>query len=459
MIRPAFPSRPFVLGAEAVALISFIICASMLILGFRLNAYIRDVEIKGATASHAAFMSMLMEPLLRDVAQHGPLPPDIRRQLDEVLEVYISTEDVRTTVIWWPDGTIAYSTDSRLVGLKKKHEHLKAALSGNTIAILEDEPMAHGLLPDIDAAGPILELYVPLSTPGETDIIAVGEFYQDPARLLAQMRTVSFRIWGAIGLTTLLMMGLLFLLVRRARRIVQAQQAELNRQLVETQSLASQNDLLRQAAEQARLDAVEVNEDLLSRLGADLHDGPLQLLGLAVLHHVDSDPGPKAPAQGAARMSAASLTRRAIQELRHLADGLSVPELADLSLAEALQLAVSRHQRQTGSIVTLDLGDLPDDLPDPVKITLYRVVQEGLNNAFRHAGGEGQKVSGRLNSGEIEIRVSDSGPGIGAAAAAPPMTGLGLVGISRRIQTLGGQFDVSAAENGAGTVVTARLPI
>lgn len=136
-----------------------------------------------------------------------------------------------------------------------------------------------------------------------------------------------------------------------------------------------------------------------------------------------------------------------------------MPELADLSLAEALQLAVSRHQRQTGSIVTLDLGDLPDDLPDPVKITLYRVVQEGLNNAFRHAGGEGQKVSGRLNSGEIEIRVSDSGPGIGAAAAAPPMTGLGLVGISRRIQTLGGQFDVSAAENGAGTVVTARLPI
>ncbi|WP_299838322.1 sensor histidine kinase [uncultured Paracoccus sp.] len=454
MTQPANPSRPFALGVEAVLMISVIICASMLVLGATLNAYIRDVEIKAVSASHAVFMSLLMEPLLTDLPQNGPLPDAVKARLDEVLAAYITAKEIGTALIWWPDGTIAYSTDPRLVGLQTNSEHLAEALAGGTVAILEHEPAVHGLIPERRADETVLELYVPLKVQGVPGIAAVGEFYQDPTRLLAQMRVVSVRIWAGIGLTTFLMMGLLLLLAGRARRIVQMQQAELNRRLIDSQDLARQNDRLRRIAEQAKLDAVEVNEDLLNRIGADLHDGPLQLLGLAILHsdEVASEPGP------GTRMSAVSLTSQAIRELRHLADGLSVPELAGLSVPEVLRLAVARHERQTGSSVLIDLGALPEDLPEPVKISLYRVVQEGLTNAFRHAGGEGQEVRGRLQDDAVEITVSDHGPGIAASAATGPMTGLGLAGIARRVQTLGGKLEV-ASHGGRGTRVTVRLPV
>lgn len=455
MIKKTGPSRLF--GIEAMALIALIICASMLILGLRLNGYIRNVEIKSATASHAQFMSMLIEPLLNNAAPNMPLPEAVTAALDEVLATYGLTEEVETTVIWWPDGTIAYSSNPRLVGSKGESEHLDLAVAGHTVAFMEEEPIVHGLVPDQQEIRSVLELYVPLTVPGSDQVVAVGEFYQNPTRLQAQMKMVAQRIWAGLGITTLLMMGLLVLLVRRARNIVQMQQDKLSHQLTESQALASQNDALRQFAEQAKLDAVDVNESLLNRIGSDLHDGPLQLLGLAILHSdeppVKADQTSKQKTQG---MNAPSLTRQAMQELRQLADGLSLPETADLSLADTLRLAVQRHEKQTGTTVSLHLDTLPDDLPGPVKVSLYRVVQEGLNNAFRHAGGAGQQVSGSMENGEIEIRVSDDGPGMGATTT--PMTGLGLPGIARRIQTLGGRLEVTSDKN-KGTVVTARLPV
>ncbi len=79
------------------------------------------------------------------------------------------------------------------------------------------------------------------------------------------------------------MPALLYLIVRRASNIIANQKMTLKARLAQAQALAEQNTELRKAADRARMDATKSNEQLLNRIGADLHDGPVQLLSLLIL--------------------------------------------------------------------------------------------------------------------------------------------------------------------------------
>ncbi len=130
----------------------------------------------------------------------------------------------------------------------------------------------------------------------------------------------------------------------------------------------------------------------------------------------------------------------------------------ELSLPETVIRAVRAHERRTGSRVTLDVATLPEQAALPVKITVYRVLQESLNNAFRHAGGANQQIRAFMEGNLIALEISDEGPGF---VIQPTMTlngHLGLAGMRERVESLGGRFSVKS-EAGKGTQVTARLPL
>lgn len=435
-------------------MIVVVIVGSMLLLGERMNAYIRNVELGTAATAHASFINALIAPMLRD----GVMTEDQRRELDALLSDYISSGKIESVLVWSTDGVVAYSTDPAITGKHDSSDELTAAMQGQSSFRLETGPALHGLAEGKQAGGATLEFYVPIAADNGR-VVAVVEFYQNGAPLFAQIRSVAWKIWGGIAITTALMIGLLLLLIRHAGGVVRRQQDALSRELAQSRLLSKQNDQLRRRAEQAKLDAVEVNEDLLSRIGADIHDGPLQLLGLAAMRSDDTSTNPTASSGRSKLMSVHDLIVQATHELRQISFGLSVPEVAKLPVDLTLQLAASRHEKQTGSEVLLDLDDnLPAHLPAPMNVSLYRVVQEALNNSFRHAGGRDQKVSARCRDDGIEITISDGGPGIDPLAGASKGQGLGLAGIARRLQTLGGRIEVSG--NGIrGTVVKAWLPL
>lgn len=452
------------LYSQVVIAIALVICMSMAALGYWVNAYIRNVEVESAADASAVYMNIIFEPVLRGVERRGTLPPHVERQLDELLMRHTHETAIETAVIWWQDGTVAYSTDKRLTGRQMSSDQLDAAFGGQVVAELMENLTDHGARRQERLGQPLLEIYVPLSDRESGVVTAVGEFYQNAAELQAQMNRVAARIWGVVGLTTALMLTLLILTATRARRIVRAQQDELRHRLDISQQLARQNADLRQAAETAKLEAIKVNEDLLTRIGADLHDGPLQLLGLIVLR-LSGLPSGRAEEDAVARerQKTAELAARTMQELRNLAYGLSIPELDGLTVSETLSLAISRHESQTGTTVSRRLGELPARLSEPARICLYRIVQESLNNAFRHAGGRDQQVRAETRDGEIELVISDAGPGLQPEGAKAPqngngMPGLGLPGLARRLQTLGGRLDASS-QPGRGTTITARLPV
>ena len=245
------------------------------------------------------------------------------------------------------------------------------------------------------------------------EIIAVGEVYTDGRRLAADLASIQSLSVGIVGAVTAPMMLILFLMVRRASNLVTSYQSTLIRNVIEAKKLAAQNDKLRRVADDARLEAATSNENLLARIGQDLHDGPIQLVSLLMLKLTEPT-GKNARDRTAAAHDAGTeaLTARILAELRNISTGLVLPELEGLTPNEILRLAVQNHEDATGTKVSRQIGDLPGDLALPVTICLYRIVQEGLNNAFHHGKAMGQRVEVWADTQSIVIAVSDSGPGL-----------------------------------------------
>jgi signal transduction histidine kinase len=153
-----------------------------------------------------------------------------------------------------------------------------------------------------------------------------------------------------------------------------------------------------------------------------------------------------------------SALQNAQKEVRAISSGLSLPQLAELSLPKTVIRAVRAHERRTGSRVELDVAPLPEQAVLPVKITVYRVIQESLNNSYRHAGGANQRIRAFMDGDFLALEVSDDGPGFVPQPSATFDGHLGLAGMRERLESLGGTFSVQS-ELGKGTQVTARLAL
>src|SRR5690606_11971659 len=136
------------------------------------------------------------------------------------------------------------------------------------------------------------------------------------------------------------------------------------------------------------LNANFANERLLAQVGSDIHDGPLQLLTLVILRltRAAGMMAGKDGSESAELQATIQLATETMEELRNISTGLVLPELAPLSPEQSIELAITRHEEGTGTTVRRKIGSLPANTSMAIKICAYRVVQEALNNAFRHGG-------------------------------------------------------------------------
>jgi len=147
-----------------------------------------------------------------------------------------------------------------------------------------------------------------------------------------------------------------------------------------------------------------------------------------------------------------------IDELRHLSTGLVLLELDELTPREVIELACSRHESMTGTHVSRDFRQLPDFLSQAMKICVYRILQEALTNAFRHAGGIGQRVEARAGEGSLDLIISDQGGQLAQSRGnRSPHAKLGHKGIRNRVQAVGGTLNIYRTD--AGLEVHASLPL
>jgi signal transduction histidine kinase len=153
-------------------------------------------------------------------------------------------------------------------------------------------------------------------------------------------------------------------------------------------------------------------------------------------------------------------------DMRSVAAGLRVPELAPMSVEAVATRAVQDHERRTGATVALETEALPGGAPLPVKIALFRALQESLSNATRHGGrtSMGVELSGKsaarhhgTSQPGLELVVRDDGAGFDPAELRED-AGLGLAGIREQAEILGGTFAIRS-EPGAGTELRVWWPL
>ena len=115
---------------------------------------------------------------------------------------------------------------------------------------------------------------------------------------------------------------------------------------------------------------------------------------------------------------------------------------------DAIALAISRHESHTNTNVVRDLRADDIDLPSEAVVCLYRFVQEGLNNCYRHAGAIEQRIATCGDNDQISIEITDRGPGVRKGSSPRDEKGIGLIALRDRIEALHGKFAFGPREGG-----------
>lgn len=208
-----------------------------------------------------------------------------------------------------------------------------------------------------------------------------------------------------------------------------------------------------QHAAQAMLHGQETER---RRLARDLHDGLGGMLATVRLYLASAGQRPDLPAEPAHLLTqAVAHLDSTIGELRQVARNLMPEALLTFGLSQALHdLAAARPLAERPQ-VQVQLYGLDERLAPTLEVELYRLVQELLANARRHAQAQQVLVQLMRHGPELQLVVEDDGCGFNPAA---PRAGVGLRSVQARVQYLGGTLDVQSRP-GHGTTVSIELQL
>jgi signal transduction histidine kinase len=200
---------------------------------------------------------------------------------------------------------------------------------------------------------------------------------------------------------------------------------------------------------------VNVQEEERRNLSRELHDDLGQAMSAILL-----EVGKLESARGDSVMrwdglaSVRQLAEQNVAKVRDMALLLRPAMLDELGLIPALRWQAREVSRRTGLKVKIIADELNEDLPDSSRTGIYRVVQEALNNCAKHAKAKEVRVVIRRDADGLSVSVQDDGMGFDPAHN----KGLGLLGMTERVSSLGGRFHIDS-EPGRGTIVSTYFPL
>lgn len=425
----------------------------MMGVGLVVGAQIKQSITERAGAWTALYVDSVIAPLLPDMQNGLELDESVRRALDETLDQGALGRRILSFRLWARDGTVIYADRSDMQGRRfEPNTKLRTAFSGKVVAKFDE-------VNDVESSRerssglPLLEVYNPVRQPWSGEVVAVTEFYEVASDLQAALRTAIFHTWVAVAVGTLGFFLVLSAIVVRGSRTIESQRSILRSRIKELSELLAQNRSLRAKVEEAARRTVTQNEQHMRRIGAELHDGPAQLIALAAL-----ELGATSKARSGAAQRRLSIRRHlddAISQIRAISSGLIVPNIESDDFAGIVRRGVVEHERRTGTAVTVHLPQHSPPLTAAAKLCLYRVLQESLSNSTRHAPGAKQVVTAMSDDRYVMLKIADDGPGFDPTAVRD--RGLGLTSIRERVESLGGEVNFASGET--GTVVTARLEL
>ncbi|WP_211302884.1 sensor histidine kinase [Allonocardiopsis opalescens] len=214
-----------------------------------------------------------------------------------------------------------------------------------------------------------------------------------------------------------------------------------------------------------RLAERAVTEERL-RIARELHDVVAHGMSLVAVkagvarHVLRERPEEAADALGVIETA----SRSALTEMRHMLGVLrseSDGPGGDLAPAPGLDGLPELAERAARAGVRVELDVRVPELPEGLRLAVFRIVQEAVTNAVRHAAPTRCRVTVAARAGQVAVDVADDGPGGRPSREAPPERaagpGHGLIGMRERVAVYGGSF-TAGPRSGGGFAVSARLP-
>lgn len=343
---------------------------------------VREAEAMGELSGRG-----IVAPVLTDAALAGD--PEALAALDAVVREHVLSGNVVRVKIWAGDGTVLYSDERRLIGSRYVlgEDDAAALRSGATEAEVSDLSAPENAYER--RYGKLLEVYLPITTTSGRRVLY--ESYEPFEGVALDGR----RVWLAfmpvlVGAVLLLWLTQAPLAWSMARRL-KASKSERERLLTGT---------------------IEVAERERRRIAGDLHDGVVQdLAGAAMSLSAARSAVRTAPAERTEAVldEGVSAIRNAMRELRYLIVDISPPGLADGGLRVALNDLIGpladrgvRARIEVDDALVLDVE---------TERLIYRVAQEGVRNAMRHAQATEIAVTVTGGGGVARLAVEDDGRG------------------------------------------------
>ena len=441
----------------------FIMILGTVVIGAWVGEQIKINVINESATTTALYMDSFITPNLQGLATSDSLTPENFSNLSNVLSKTDLGRQIVTIKVWGKDNRVLYSNSSSLVGRTfPSAEDLDKARKGEIVAAIstlqEDENVEERRL-----YKSLLEIYIPIRLNGTDQIIAVAEFYKKVDSLESDIAAAQRKSWFIVGSAMTAIYVIVIGFVQWIGYRIGRQERELRNQVVRLTELLAQNAELDKRMRRAAANTTALNEGLLRRTSAELHDGPVQEVSLALLRldrvnaqnetcrvvNQDFECNDHLP-------TVQTSLQIALQEMRTIATSLGLPQLDNMPLTEVFARVVRSHEKRTRTKVTLNINNLPEQATLPVKITIYRVIQEALNNAYIHAGGMDQQVRANFENGLLQIEISDKGRGFDVSLPIEWDNHLGLAGMRERVESLGGLFEIQSVIS-EGTIVNANL--
>ncbi len=452
-------TRSLLAGSSAALLVG------MLVTGIWLSRAAEKKLIDHESALYALYVDSVLSDQALALTDDGLLSDADMIALDKLLHGTRLAERIVVFKLWSRDGRVLYSTDLTQIGQRSETgPALAAAFRGETpsriLTLKDEDPMrqaGHG--------SELIEIYAPVHQAKTGSIPTVAQIHQTTDVLDQAVGAVRLQSWMLVIAVATTLYLLLAVLIRRASSTVVIQKQQLEEKVSQlTNRLAEKGQALERMTRAAGGTTAR-NEHRLHRIAIDLHDGPVQGIALAAMRmealskmcsSCNSAAGEKSPVAEEFEKLEKALNS-AQEDVRSLSKGLHLPNTEELSLTDVARRVLRDYKRSSGVDVELTLNDLPDEAPLPVKITLFRLLQESLANGYRHGGAVKQHIVLSASNNRLQVSVRDDGRGFDPQTAQTEGH-LGLEGMRERVELLGGTFYIWSAV-GQGAVVRADIPL
>lgn len=452
-----------------VSLTSIVVTVVLLTLFYRHEAIRSTVSLSEANSLAMAQAALIsVRPELDDylATAGGPESKEFAAQRLAARITEVVTELMRSNVgmvvrvnLFNRGGVVVFSTDRDRIGEDQGgNAGFISAINGRVANNLIYRDVFNRFESTTGSAhlGPnLIETYVPVRAGGTKSVDAVFESYTDLSPIVARNQHTAFIVLAGVGLVLLLLYGLFILVMRRTLKAIEARQGQVVGPELDAIK-AQQHSIRDRTAALEMLSAKILSSDELEkkRIAFGLQDGVAQAL-ITVKSDIERKfaQSGEGKAGGELLASTVPLLQAAIDDVRKIATALR-PSILDVrGLVAAIAWFCREFERLNPTIAVADgISVQEDDLPEALKIVIYRVIEAALSSIARYEHADRIGLGLQLADGAITLTIDDlSGDSRYAAMAQPDSESdlqLRFIEAQERTNLSGGSFTIARGKAG-----------